>query len=177
MDIGTMPKMYQKIRRMGGMDWIYESGKEVRKPRGLGKYSPLNFKSELAEFRMFQSTTHLPSFMKNLEFIWALWEWTRPASATGVGWNHEDFVKWLASRPNVTKDYPNLVAYLLRESYVVKGGSKHLPIHNTWLVLMLNVGRQKFHALESVDETVQEQVGAGDVDIQGSLRRALVRAA
>lgn len=179
--IGQLEKKQQRIRSVGGMYYVYNpsTSKEVKKMRGLGKYSPLNLKPELAEFRMFQSTTYLPSFMKNLEFIWALWEWTKPATCSGVGWNHEDFVKWLAARPNVTKDYPNLVAHLLRESYVVKGGSKVRPIHNSWAVIMLNAGRQQFHALEAVDETAQEEVvtGVEIKDVQGLLRRALVRAA
>ncbi|MDR2880883.1 MAG: amidoligase family protein [Azoarcus sp.] len=97
------------------------------------RYSPLNLKSRFgtAEFRLFQSTTYLPSFMKNLEFVWALIEWTSTKSATGTSIDPRDFVSWLASRE---KEFPHLVAFLRKPSFGVKGTSQRIP--NTWLGLL-----------------------------------------
>lgn len=105
-----------------------------RKINGLGKYSPLNFHDGIAEFRMFQSTTYKPSFMKNLEFVWALIEWTNPKSATGSSWSHTDFCKWLSARPGTEADYPNLLAFLRKPSYMGKAYNRRIP--NNWVHLL-----------------------------------------
>lgn len=109
---------------------LYERGKNYNKKyQGLGKYCPVNMRESVLEFRVFQSTLAVNSFMKNLELVWALYDWTR--HPTGVSWNHVDFVTWLSSRPQVEKDYPNLMAYLRKPEYRIKRG--HRPIKNTWL--------------------------------------------
>ena len=125
--MGNWTKMGQTIRNVGGLT----SHRGKTKIAGMGKYSPLNLKYEIAECRIFQSTLHPQSFMKNLEFIWALVEWTSVKAATGSSWLHTDFVKWLAKRPNADTDFGNLVAYLRRPKYIVKRGSG--SITNTWL--------------------------------------------
>ena len=129
MHMGSLSKPEQTIRKCGGLDWNSRAGK--KKIMGMGKYSPLNLKHSIAECRIFQSTLHPQSFMKNLEFMWALVEWTSTKSATGSSWLHTDFVKWLANRPNVETDYGYLTAYLRRPKYVVKRGRG--AITNTWL--------------------------------------------
>ena len=103
-----------------------------KKYHGLGKYCPVNMRSSILEFRIFQSTLADNSFMKNLELIWALVDWTR--HPTGTSWNHVDFVQWLSSRPQVEKDFPNLMAYLRKPEYRIKRGSS--AIRNTWLPLV-----------------------------------------
>lgn len=147
-DFGTLSAGHG-LEYVGGLrsDYHYRNNRGrnetryMKKLRGLGKYCPINWKGDLAEFRIFQSTTHLPSFMKNLEFVWALIEWTNVESATGSSWRHEDFAKWLAARPGVRDDYPNLLEYLRRESYVVKGGRRNEPIMNTWREGMISALR------------------------------------
>ena len=105
----------------GGLNPKNRNGKYQKKMRGAGKYAPINFKDTLAEFRIFQSTLHPQSFMKDVEFIMALIEWTNPMSATGSAWFYEDFLRWLQKRPMARKHYPSLIAYLERDRFPVKG--------------------------------------------------------
>ena len=128
-EIGKTPKIHQNIHTIGGLG--YGDGNK-KKVLGAGRYTPINFKEHLAEIRIFQATLHEPSFMKNLEFVWALVEWTR--STTGANWYHMDFVKWLGHRNKARKDYPNLYNYLLRPKYRIKNHS--YAINNTWLMLL-----------------------------------------
>lgn len=104
-----------------GLNPKNRNGKYQKKMMGAGKYAPINFKDTLAEFRIFQSTLHPQSFMKDVEFIMALIEWTNPMSATGSAWFYEDFLRWLQKRPMARKHYPSLVAYLERDRFPVKG--------------------------------------------------------
>lgn len=129
---GAFDAISQKIRNIGG--FAYSNNDKRKKINGMGKYSPLNLKADIAECRIFQSTLHPQSFMKNLEFMWALVEWTSTASATGSTWMHTDFIKWLAARPNADTDFGNLIAYLRRPTYIVKRGNG--SISNTWLGLL-----------------------------------------
>jgi hypothetical protein len=110
------------------------TGEIVRKPAGHGKYSPINMRDNIAEIRIFQSTLHLPSFMKNLEFTWALIEWTSTKAATGSTWQHEDFVRWLGDGRANEGRYPNLFAYLRKPSYTIKHFDGR--IINTWAKLL-----------------------------------------
>ena len=114
---------YEKSRR----------GVVQRKIWGRGKYCPINWKGNLAEFRIFQSTTHLPSFMKNLEFVWALHAWTKPESATGSSFKHQDFLTWL-NTPEHRKDYPNLTDFLSKKVFY---GTNFVPIISSWQNLMV----------------------------------------
>ena len=104
-----------------GLGFKNRKGKYQKKMMGAGKYAPINFKDTLAEFRIFQSTLHPQSFMKDVEFIMALIEWTNPMSATGSAWFYEDFLRWLQKRPMARKHYPSLIAYLERDRLPVKG--------------------------------------------------------
>lgn len=122
------------IDNLGGLrSTVNSRGKRIKKMMGQGKYCPINFKDDRLEVRIFQSTLNGTSFNKNLEFIWALLEWTNVATASGVSYLATDFVKWLAKRPAVETDYPNLVAYLRRPSYKTIDGS---DIKNTWADLI-----------------------------------------
>lgn len=112
--LGQMAHSHQKISTLGG---LRSSDKKIY---GAGKYCPINFKENLAEFRLFASTTSLTSFMKNIEFVYALIEWTNPASATGSKWYHKDFLGWLKRRPLARKHYANLITYLERPKFYIK---------------------------------------------------------
>lgn len=127
-DLGGLTKIQQKIYVIGGIDRCNDQGQGGKKILGRGKYAPINFKGNLAEVRIFQSTLHTESFMKNIEFIWAIVEWVR--GTTGRSWHHEDFIKWFANRGKARADYPNLWAYLQRPSYRVK--KYGYAIVNTW---------------------------------------------
>jgi hypothetical protein len=133
-DIGSTPKRNQRINHMGGLENRRHKGKTVKKVMGAGKYCPINFHGDIAEIRIFQSTLLETSFNKNLEFVWALVEWTSPTSATGSSWNHVDFLKWLSTRQQVEKDYPNLMAYLRKPKYAVKFSGS--PVRSTWAELV-----------------------------------------
>ena len=104
-----------------------------RKIMGKGKYAPVNWKSDqnLAEFRIFQSTTNPSSFAKNLEFVWAMHAWTK--ESTGSTYHHLDFVKWLNTAQR-RKDYPFLSTFLSKKVFY---GSNFEPIKSTWRNLMV----------------------------------------
>lgn len=109
-------------------------GLRGKKPRSRGKYSPLKLEGDIAEFRMFQSTLHFPSFMKNLEFIWALTAWTDTKASTGAAFDHKQFIAWLAISPARMQQYPHLIAFLRKPTYMGKGYSK--TIQNSWRYLL-----------------------------------------
>lgn len=159
-DMGSLEQDRQKIHLIGGLNHgTRQRGRREKKIYGVGKYSPINWKENIAEIRVFQSTTNPASFKKNLEFVWALIDWTKPIAATGASWHHADFVAWLAANHAARKMYPNLTQYLTREKYVVKGGSARYPIRNTWagpLIAALHMER----AAAGIDEYASE---AGDV--------------
>lgn len=115
-----------------------------KKIQGRGKYCAVNWKDNLAEFRIFQSTTNPSSFAKNLELIWALWKWTLPESCTGSSYLHTDFLRWL-NLPQNRKDFPNLTAYLSKKVFY---GTNFVPFISTWQHLM--VKPDSSHAVEPV---------------------------
>ena len=124
--IGSKPEG-TKVRSLGTKSY---AGDGKLRWTSESRYVPLNLKYSIAEFRIFQSTTFLPSYMKNLEFVWALIEWTNPATASGTTWSHVDFTKWLGSRPDAEKDFPNLMSYLRKPEYRVK--NYEYVIKNSW---------------------------------------------
>lgn len=129
MDMCGLHKSDQKVYNISPSGRNYEG-----KIMGNGKFCPVNFHEDVAEFRIFQSTLMETSFMKNLEFIWALIEWTSTNASTGTSWMHTDFCKWLGTRQQVEKDYPNLMAYLRKPKYITKFSDG--PIENRWVDLI-----------------------------------------
>ena len=99
---------------------------------GRGKFCPVNFKEDLAEFRIFQSTANVESFQKNLEFVWALWVWTKPETASGNSHNYKDFVLWLNKRQQ-RKQFPTLIKFLSKKVFY---GTNFPPITSPWHSLM-----------------------------------------
>lgn len=135
-NIGQFSKTDQTVRYAGGFRNVYtgedpKTGASIytKKIQGRGKYAPIKLHDERLEIRIFQSTLNGTSFNKNLEFTWALLEWTGVKASTGSSWMHTDFVKWLAKRPHLEHDYPNLAAFLRKESYKLIEGD---TIRNTW---------------------------------------------
>lgn len=133
--IGRFQKPEQKVYSAGGLTSHFKGytaagvSKYNKKINGRGKYAPINLHSGRMEIRIFQSTLNGTSFNKNLEFTWALIEWTSTKAATGYSWSHVDFVKWLAKRPHAEKEYPSLVAFLRKDVYTLIDDD---PIENTW---------------------------------------------
>ena len=97
---------------------------------GKGKYCPVNFKENLAEFRIFQSTTNPVSFVKNLEFVWALIKWTN--ASTGCSHDHRDFLLWL-NTPQQRSEFPVLSTFLSKRVFY---GTNFTPIISSWQALM-----------------------------------------
>lgn len=123
-NIGShLQEMYSRkdVRKTGNLPF-------EKKIAGRGKYSPVNWKGDLAEFRIFQSSTNVKSFMKNLEFVWALQKWTMPETASGSSYSHVAFVKWLNS-PQQRYDFPNLVEFVSKKVFY---GTNYTPITSTW---------------------------------------------
>lgn len=146
-DIGQlMPgtKVYAIGGRKARYGYSINTEHHSGKIQGVGKYAPLQLKTDpdIAEFRLFQSTLNPKSFMKNIEFVYALWAWTKPSSGTGNSWAHTDFLTWL-NAPQRRKDYPHLVEYLSRKQFKIKGG---YTIQNEWLA----------HITKPVDEDFVE---------------------
>ena len=102
-----------------------------KKVRGKGKFNVMNLQREIAEIRIFQSTTNVNSFIKNLEFTWALWLWTKPETASGNSWDYRDFVKWLMLPAN-KKQFPTLVKYISKEEFIITSYRGNLVIQNSW---------------------------------------------
>ena len=128
--MGETGKQYQKIRHMGGLSSNYVgqdsngNDKYRRTLVGRGKYAPIRLHDDRMEIRVFQSTLNTLSFYKDLEFTWALVEWTSTKASTGTSWLHVDFLKWLVARPHAEKDYPNLLAYLRKKTFTLSDGDE-----------------------------------------------------
>ena len=111
--------------------WNQERGCYQRKIAGRGKYCPVNWKKDIGEFRIFQSTVNPSTFMKNLEFVWALQRWT--LDATGCSYSYVDFLKWL-NQPENRLDYPQLVAFLSKRQFY---GTNFMSFGSPWQHLMM----------------------------------------
>jgi len=121
------------LGRHGWINHRTRGGGEGRKLEGYGKYSPIHLKKNLAEFRIFQSSPEHDTIAKNIEFVYALIEWTDPA-VSGMSYHHEDFVLWLGARLKATKDYGHLIEFLRCKTYGVNGS--RVEVENTWAYLL-----------------------------------------
>ena len=136
MAIGALGEASQTINYIGGIGYTFDringQYRKTKKLNGAGRYCPVNWKENIAEFRIFCSTLNTTSFMKNLEFVWALWKWTKPESATGSSWMYIDFLTWL-NQPANRKEFPNLVKYLSKSKFpLFSGGS----VESSWRTIM-----------------------------------------
>jgi hypothetical protein len=94
------------------------------------RYSSMNIKQEHVEFRLFASTLNEVSFMKNYEFIDAMWHWVKE---TAFSTSHHDFLNWLSNKPRAIKRYPNLFLYLNKDAFYVRiKGPKAVKYDNTF---------------------------------------------
>jgi hypothetical protein len=160
LNMGQTEKIHQKVRNMGGLDTkdyrtnMYGQSIPVKKLVGRGKYAPMNMHTARVEIRIFQSTLNLSSFMKNLEFTWALVQWTNIKSSTGTSWLYQDFLRWLAKRPHVERDFPHLMAYLRKPKFDRRDSSR---VSNTWTELLPKETRRSIPA-EVLAKTPTEHV-------------------
>ncbi len=132
--IGLMMRPQLSVVSPNGFNERYNdrNGRTEMKICGRGKFCPVNFKDDLAEFRIFQSTTNIVSFQKNLEFVWALWAWTKTETASGNSHNYKDFVLWLNKRQQ-RKQFPTLIKFLSKKVFY---GTNFPPITSPWHSLM-----------------------------------------
>jgi hypothetical protein len=148
-NIGSTIKEDQTVRRFGGLQTTSEgynaSGQRIVKKQlvGVGKYAPIKLHEKRLEIRIFQSTLNGSSFMKNLQFTWAMVEWTSTKSSTGTSWMHTDFVQWLSKRPHAERDYPHLMAFLRKPKFERIDDNK---VSNTWLEHMPKETRRSIPA-------------------------------
>lgn len=164
-NIGQFGKERQTVSQAGGFRHVYigddglGNSQYVKKISGRGKYAPIKLHEDRLEIRIFQSTLNASSFNKDLEFTWALLEWTNVKASTGNSWMHTDFVKWLAKRPHLEHDYPNLAAFLRKPSYKIIEGD---TINNTWKDLIPKETRRSVpqNVVDGyfVEGTVEEEV-------------------
>lgn len=77
------------------------------------RYQAINLRNTATiEFRIFASTTNFSSFLKYMQFVVALREYTSPGAVSlspKAQVNYTEFVKWLGSSAN-RKEFPELVA-------------------------------------------------------------------
>jgi hypothetical protein len=85
--------------------------------RSTDRYRPVHLKNDKGhmELRMFASTLNTGSFLKNLEFVTAFWNWSKETSYN-IDYGH--FITWLNTQSE--RLYPNLLEYLRHDQYSVK---------------------------------------------------------
>lgn len=171
-DIGKTTKSRQKISALGGLTSSHTgkhdefgNGIYTKKISGKGKYAPIKLHDDRLEIRIFQSTLNGTSFNKNIEFVWAMVEWTNTKTASGTSWMHTDFVKWLAGRANAERDFPNLLAFLRRDSYSLIDAD---DVENTWKALIPKETRR------SVPQTVVALFETEEVEVPQSTALAVI---
>jgi hypothetical protein len=100
---------------------------ENKKIKHSSRSVPVNIKPNgLVEIRMFASTLNQESFMKNLEFVDAFWNWSKE---TSFNTTYQAFLKWLCSTSQHFTIYHNLLNYLTEDKFGCKQGP---PVHNEW---------------------------------------------
>ena len=120
--------------RKGYLNEVVTFEKKKIKERSTRNQS-VNVKSErLVEIRMFNSTLNHESFMKNIEFLDAFKAWCKE---TPLHFDYFNFLNWLGSKPHHKYRYENLISYLSRPHFYVKGltnfAGKNQKIPNQFL--------------------------------------------
>lgn len=89
--------------------WAKMKSKKITDVRRYDeRYVALNIGPNTAEFRIFRGTVAIDGFVKNLEFVRALVEFTAPAARSiADSVDHTKFVRWVSP-----KAYPTLYDYL-----------------------------------------------------------------
>jgi hypothetical protein len=103
----------------GPIEWCKRSPKKLTDgiKRSDERRAALNLTNDrTVEVRIFRGNVARDGFIKNLEFVQALVDFTAPAEQSiGNSCRHDEFCKWLNP-----KQYPTLHAFLLRKGYGVK---------------------------------------------------------
>lgn len=98
----------------------YFKGNPDKASRGSEKYMAVNTKpSETIEVRIFRGNLAKIGFLKNLEFVHAVWAFTKDAPLTNL--TFKDFMFWLFNPKNNTKDYKELKMWLLASGWNIDG--------------------------------------------------------
>jgi hypothetical protein len=141
--IAQRTKFYRAEKELGAVKtkvkdiFRVEDGKVLA---SVQRNSIVNIKGQLfVEFRMFKSTLNTESFFKNLEFLDAFNRWSKE---TAFSIKYQDFLHWLMSSKGVRNRYTNLLNYLARPTFYVKGRqgfksewSDMISYHNKQLLL------------------------------------------
>lgn len=93
-----------------------------KKLEGHSHFDLINLtKKPLIELRMFRTTLHQESFLKNLEFVDSFRKW---CMETPYRINYEVYLQWLNKNSTHKEMYPNLLGYLNRDSFACKQTEK-----------------------------------------------------
>lgn len=108
--------------RNGNTYTVYDDNKKLRHGRwgcSLSRYESLNTgRRNTIEFRMFRGTLYKSSFLKNIEFVQAALEFTRPAARSLRDVNQPSAFLDFVSKSR--KDYPNLFQFLVNKQLCKK---------------------------------------------------------
>lgn len=100
------------------------------------RYTAVNVKQKLVEVRIFASTLNQESFLKNYEFMDAIWHWVRE---TAWSTKYEDFVTWVATRKNSHKRWANLLSYLNRPKFYYKSSRGTVTMDSPFTTLLTTI--------------------------------------
>lgn len=85
------------------------------------RYAAVNFSSQKVEIRLPRGTLKRNTLLANLEMAAAVVEFTRTGEAgAGSGRYASEFLVWLAKRPRVNKDFPELVKFCVDRDFLAK---------------------------------------------------------
>lgn len=85
------------------------------------RYSAVNFSSQKVEIRLPRGTLKRNTLLANLEMAAAVVEFTRTGEAgAGSGRYASEFLIWMANRPRVNKDFPELVKFCVDRHFLGK---------------------------------------------------------
>lgn len=127
---------------------------------GINRYVPVNVKGKLVELRFFRTTLNTESFLKNVEWIFAFYEWVKN---TPFSTSHKDFLHWLVNNQRAAGMYSNLFRYFSRKSFSVKG---IIPPKNEWKELFSGIIVRKplVFPIEPAIRNTPENVLKGDIE-------------
>lgn len=127
---------------------------------GLNRYVPINVKGKLVEVRFFRSTLNTESFLKNIEWMFAFHEWVK---TTPYNIQAAAFLMWLAGNPMAHSRYSNLVRYLTRDKFPVKGVG---GMKNPWQKMFTDIRDKKplIFPIEPAIRKTADNILQGDLE-------------
>lgn len=102
----------------------YRRQPKVKAGTYTGRYEPVSLDAHRLEVRVFRSNLRLDRIMKNVEYVQAVFEFTRLESIRTIeseSRNAASFLSWL-SLPSNRKTFPNLSAYIVERRDAIGQG-------------------------------------------------------